>query len=88
LILRHKVLSTGEVPLALTLKKNIEMFGQMVPSYDFTFANAELMINFSLKPEPATIRLTDDEVLEFVVRDNLSSLINMRAYLHYGKEQI
>lgn len=86
LILRHKVLSTGDVPLSLTFKKNIEMFGQMVPSYDFTFANSELMVNFSLKPEPATIMLTDDEVMEFVVRDNLSSLTNMRAYLHYGKE--
>jgi hypothetical protein len=86
LILRKKVLSTGDVPFSLTFKKNIELFGQLVPSYDFTFANSELMVNFSMKPEPATLTLTSDEVLEFVVRDNLSSLANMRAYMHFGKE--
>jgi len=86
LILRKKVLSTGEVLWAFTFKNNIELFGQLVPSYDFTFANSELMVNFSMKPDPAALVITDDEVLEFLVRDNLSSLTNMRAYVHYGKE--
>lgn len=86
LILRKKVLSTAEVKWSFTFKNNVELFGQLVPSYDFTFANSELMINFSMKPEPATLVVTDDEVLEFLVRDNLSSLANMRAYIHYGSE--
>lgn len=86
LILRHKRLSTGEVLWSFTFKNNIELFGQLVPSYDFTFANSELMVNFSMRPELASLVVTDDEVLEFVVRDNLSTLTNMRAYLHYGKE--
>lgn len=86
LILRKKLLSTGEVLWSFTFKNNVELFGQLVPSYDFTFANSELMVNFSMKPEPATLVVTDDEVLEFLVRDNLSSLTNMRAYIHYGKE--
>jgi hypothetical protein len=88
LILRKKVLSTGEVLWAFTFKNNVELFGQLVPSYDFTFANSELMVNFSMKPDPASLVVTDGEVLEFMVRDNISSLTNLRAYLHYGKEPV
>lgn len=87
LILRKRKLGTAETIWAFTFKKNVEMFGQLVPSYDFTFADDELLVNFSMKPEPATLVVTDDEVLEFVVRDNLSSIGNMRAFLHYGKEE-
>jgi hypothetical protein len=86
LILRKKKLSTGDVPWAITFKNNVELFGQLVPSYDFTFANSELMVNFSMKPELAELLITEDEILEFVVRDNLSTLTQMRAYVHYGKE--
>lgn len=86
LILRQKELSTSEISLSITFTKNIGLFGQMIPSYDFTFANSELLVNFALKPEPASLILTNDEIIEFIVRDNLSSLSNMRAYLHYGKE--
>jgi hypothetical protein len=87
LILRKKILSTSEVKWSFTFKNNVELFGQLVPSYDFTFGDGELMVNFSMKPDPASLVVTDDEVLEFLVRDNLSSLTNMRAYIHYGEEE-
>jgi len=88
LVLRKKKLSTSEVLWAFTFRKNIELFGQLVPSYDFTFADSSLMVNFSMKPEPASLNITDDEVLEFLIRDNLTTLTNMRAYIHYGKEAL
>lgn len=86
LALRKKILSTSEVVWSFTFKKNVELFGHLVPSYDFTFADSELLVNFSMRPEQSVLHITDDEVLEFLVRDNLSSLTNMRAYIHYGRE--
>jgi len=88
LVLRKRKLSTSENIWSFTFKTNIELFGQLVPSYDFTFADSELMINFSMKPDNSSLVVTNDEVLEFLVRDNLTSLTNMRAYVHYGKETL
>lgn len=88
LILRKKNLTTSEVLWAFTFKKNVELFGQLVPSYDFTFADDELMVNFSMRPQMALLTVTDEEVLEFIVRDNLSTLTNMRAYVHYGEDTV
>jgi len=86
LILRKKILSTAEVPWSFTFKNNIELFGQLVPSYDFAFADNEQMVNLSVKPELADLAVTDDEVLELIVRDNLSTISHMRAFIHYGRE--
>ena len=39
-----------------------------------------------VKPGNASVIITDDEVLEFVVRDKLDTIPEMRAYAHFGVE--
>ena len=86
LIFRRKILSTGEVVWSQTFQKNIELFGQLTPVYDFAFSDDELMVKFLMGITEEYLVVTDDDVLEFLVRDDLSSLTNMRAYVDYGKE--
>jgi hypothetical protein len=86
LILRHRRLSDGEVLWKINSKNNIDLFGRYHPQDDITFADSVLMVGFMIKPGTASIIITDDEVLEFVVRDDLSSLTSARAFAHYGVE--
>jgi hypothetical protein len=88
LILRQCKLSTQEIVWATTMKNNMDLFGQMMPAEPVNFADNELMMVFNIKPEKTAIILTNDDALEFVVRDDLSSLTNMRAYLQYGVEEL
>lgn len=86
LILRKGTLSTQEVEWSTVMKNNMDLFGQMVPSDPINFSDNELMMVFNIEPKIASIVLTDDDGLEFIVRDDLSTLTNMRAYLQYGVE--
>lgn len=86
LILRQGIISTQELLWSITMKTNMELFGAMVPSDPINFYDGEQMIVFNVTPEKSSIVLDDDSGLEFVVRDDLSTLDNMRAFVQYGVE--
>jgi hypothetical protein len=86
LILRQGKLSTQEVVWSVTMKNNMDLFGQMVPADPVTFADDEMMMVFNIQPNLASIVIGEDDGLEFVVRDDLTTLTNMRAFLQYGVE--
>jgi len=73
---------------SFTMKTNVDLFGYLRPVDDMVFSDNTQMFVFLLKPEIATVHITDKKVLDIVIRDNLSSLTKMRAFLHYGVEVI
>ena len=86
LILRHGDLVTMDTFFSTVMKDNVDLFGKMPYVETFGFGDNELMLSFMIRPSITTIRLEYDYALEFVVRDDLSTLDNMRAYLQYGVE--
>lgn len=88
LLVRHRRLSDGEILFGLNSKNNSDLFGRYHPQEDFTFADNVTVVGFMLKPGRASIVVTEDEVLEFVVRDDLSSISDLRAFVHYGVEDV
>lgn len=88
LILRQRRLSDGEVLWSFNSKDNVELFGRYHPQDDIEFADGSLLVGFMVKPGKASIAITDDAVLEFVVRDDLSALEAARAFAHFGTEVI
>lgn len=88
LVFRYRMLG-GETYWAFNCKNNSELFGQLTVLNDIQFDNAEQMVVFALEPQLSSVVLVDDdEVVEVIVRDDLSSLTDMRAFLHYGVEEI
>lgn len=87
-LVRHRRLSDSEVLWFVNSKDNVALFGQYHPQDDVTFATGDLLVGFMIKPGKASVIVTNDEVVEFVVRDDLSSMGEMRAYAHYGVEVI
>lgn len=88
LLFRQRRLSTAEVLWSLNAKDNVDLFGRYHPQDDITFADSVLLIGFMIKPGKASVVVTDDDVLEFVVRDNLSTITQGRAFAHYGVEDV
>lgn len=88
LILRHKRLSDGEVLWRFNSKDNLALFGRYHPQDDIVFADDSMLVGFMVKPGKASVVITDDEVLQFVVRDDLSALMAARAYAHFAVEVI
>ena len=88
LIMRHRRKSDGEVLWKFTTKTNLQLFGHYHPQESFLFADGDLLVGFMVKPGRANVRVTDDECLEFVVRDDLRTIGEMRAYCHFGVEVI
>lgn len=86
LIVRQRKKSTGEVLWALNSRNNVDLFGRFHPQDDITFASGEMLVGFMIKPGKASVILTEDDVLEVVVRDDLSAITEMRAYAHFGTE--
>lgn len=87
-LIRQRRVSTGEVLWAVNSKDNADLFGRFHPQDDITFSNGEFLIGFMLKPGAASVKITDDDVVECVVRDNLSTLTSSRAFVHYGVEAL
>jgi hypothetical protein len=81
-------LSTAEVLWSLNSKDNVDLFGRFHPQDDIIFADSVMLIGFMIKPGKASVVVTDDDVLEFVVRDNLSTITQGRAFAHYGVEEV
>lgn len=88
LLLRHRRISTAEVLWSINSKDNVDLFGRFHPQDDITFSGGDMLVGFMIKPGKASVIVTDDDVLEFVVRDDLSSLANVRGFVHYGVEDI
>lgn len=87
-ILRHFNTETSEVIWAVVLKNNLDLFGRLDATNDVTFFDSEQLMTFVLKPDPSSVIITDTEVLDIVISEDLSSLTNFRAYVHYGIEDI
>lgn len=88
LLLRQRRISTGEVLWSLNSKDNVDLFGRFHPQDDITFSDGTLLVGFMVKPGKASVVVTADDVLEVVVRDDLSALSEARAFVHYGVEVI
>lgn len=88
LLLNQRRLSTQDTLWRLNSKDNIDLFGRFHPQDDITFANGDLLVGFMVKPGNASVVITDDDVLDWVVRDDLSGLSVCRAYAHYGIEVV
>jgi hypothetical protein len=88
LLLRQRRLSTAEVLWSINSKDNVDLFGRFHPQDDITFADDVLLMGFMIKPSKASIIITDDDVLEIVVRDDLDAITQARAFAHYGVEEV
>jgi hypothetical protein len=89
LVKYHKIGDTPETYWTLNSRDNVELFGQYEAFNSAVFDNSEQVISFFIKPELSSVILVDDdEVLDIIVRDDLSSLAHVRAFLHFGTEVI
>jgi len=88
LVLRHFRKSTSEVMWSFNTKNNMQLFGQYHPQESFAFADNELLVGFMIKPGSASVLITDDDVLQFLVQDDLTDISEMRAFCHYGVEEV
>ncbi len=69
-------------------KNNVDLFGGTEADDGVTFADSTLMFTFKMCPAIATVNITDKKFLEVVIRDNLSSLAKVRAFVFYGAEVV
>jgi hypothetical protein len=86
LILRCRRKSDGGILWRFNSKDNTDLFGRYHPQDDIQFADGTLLVGFMVKPGKSAVVVTDDDVLEFLVRDDLSALAGARAYAHFGVE--
>jgi hypothetical protein len=84
LTLRHRDLATPQNLSKLVMKNNIELFGNFDPVVDTAYNDSTRQISFVLRPDPASLIVTANDVLEFLVKDDLTALVNARAYAHVG----
>ena len=88
LILRQRALDTGDVAWKFNSKDNLDLFGRYHPQDDIQFADGTLLVGFMVKPGKSSIVVSNNDVLEFVVRDDLSTVSAARAFCHFGREVI
>jgi len=88
LVFRQRLLSTSEVLWKFVAKDNGALFGHYHPQEDVTFEDDVRQFGFMVKPGKASILVTDDAVVEVVVRDDLTGISVIRAYAHYGVEVV
>jgi len=88
LILRHldKSGDLDEVLWSVTFCDNVDMWGNMDEQSTNTFSNNKTMVVWKITPTLSSVDVTEDKVLQFVVRDDLSSLNKLRAFVNYGVE--
>lgn len=88
LLLRHRRRSTGEVFFKINSKSNINLFSRYRVVNDVEYSSAIHQLTIGINPSPAALKVTDDDVIEFQVRDNLSSINAMRSLIEYAEEQV
>lgn len=82
--LRHRDLGASENFWKLIAQNNMELFGQFDPVVDTSYNDTTRQISFVLRPGSATVKITANDVLEFLVKDDLSVLTNVRAFAQVG----
>jgi len=87
-LLRHYNIETSNTIWSINFKNNTDLYGRMVSHNNVDFFDSEHIATFVLKPEPASIIVTENEVLDIIIRDDLSSINSLRAFVHYGAEEI
>lgn len=88
LILRQFRLSTSETLWEFNTRNNMQLFGLYHPQESFIFADGVLLNGFMFKPGNAVVKITSNDVLELVVRDDLTSITEMRAVARFGIEEV
>jgi len=88
LLLRHRRLSTGEVLWKINFKSNITLFGRLNVLNDVEYSTSVHQFTLALDPTPAMIKVTSDDVIEWVVRDDLTTINDIRSFLRYGREEV
>lgn len=88
LLLRHRDIDAPSDFWTITMRDNVDLYGRLTEINAVDFPGATRMSTFLLVPKPASIVVTDTNVLDILVRDDLSGLSNMRAFVHYGVEDI
>lgn len=89
LLKHHRIGDNPETYWSFNVKTNAELFGLYHVFNDVQFDDGVIFIAFDINPDlSSVILIDDDEVLDFVIRDNLSSLGAIRAFLHYGSETV
>jgi hypothetical protein len=87
-LFRHQDLSVPETLVSINSKDNVDLFGRYHPQ-DVVDFSVDRLVGFMIKPgKEADLTVTNQKVLQFVVRDDLSGLSNMRAFAHFGIEDI
>lgn len=87
LLLRHRRLSTAEVLWKINLKTNINLFGRLDVRNDVEYSTVTHGFKLVLVPDPAVLTVTDDAVLEVLVRDDLTSINGLRSFIQFGQEE-
>lgn len=86
LIIRHRDLSTPEVLWSVNIMDNLTLFSRMDVRNEVDYASSIKQYKLIMMPEPASVKLTDSLAIEAVVRDDLSGLNALRAFVQCGKE--
>jgi len=76
---------------SINIKDNVDLFGRMIIQNDVVFGNGEHLFTLAMRPDKrvkASVEVTETKVLEWVVRDDLTDINQLRAYLHFGVEVI
>jgi len=88
LLIRHHDLDTASDIWSVVMKNNIDLYGRLIEINSVDFAGNKRMSVFELESGTASIEVTDKQVIEILIRDDLSSLNDVRAFLKYGVEVI
>jgi len=88
LLIRQYNIETSQTLWSINLKNNRDLYGRMDSHNNVDFFDSEHIATFVLHPSPASIIVTENDVLDIVVRDDISSLNSLRAFVHYGAEEI
>ena len=88
LILRQRKISTSEILWAINMRDNLEIFGRLDVRHDVEYGTGVHQFKLALVPAPAVVQVTDDIVIEAVVRDDLTSINGLRGFIQFGEEAI
>lgn len=88
LILRQRKISTSEILWAINMRDNLELFGRLDVRHDVEYGTGVHQFKLALVPAPAVVQVTNDVVIEAVVRDNLTSINGLRGFIQFGEEAI
>lgn len=86
LLIRQRDLSAEHVHWSINLTDNLTLFTRLCVCNQIDYASSIKQFLLKLNPEPAAVKITDDLVIEAVIRDDLSGLNALRSYVQFGAE--